>query len=292
MTASVDMIGRVVSDIRCGRVVAISPDVRVKALTDTAITTPVVNATAVYHSICEGGGPIDIYEDHPCIAPPWDAGVICYLNDHGNVHAMTLSVSDRQRGDPIVEWETMNPVRWNEVRWVVGVAVYIGGMSYTLNCHVPTTGPLLVYAWAVYESGEPADIHWIDVTGLNDEVEDYNNCMLTVLATLNFMNCRNVSLIDQATTLHRAEARRLARTGVQINVLNVYPAGVTRRGDKRDEPLGVPLTSVRGHFASYGERYGRKMLFGKYEGRFWIPMHARGSRDHGENVNDYDLKAQ
>jgi hypothetical protein len=53
--------------------------------------------------------------------------------------------------------------------------------------------------------------------------------------------------------------------------------------------VGVPLTSVVGHFARYGVD-GRGLLFGKYAGRFWIPQHARGKKELGVNVNDYDLK--
>lgn len=36
--------------------------------------------------------------------------------------------------------------------------------------------------------------------------------------------------------------------------------------------------------------HGRGLLFGKLAGRFWIPQHARGDREHGESVADYALQ--
>jgi hypothetical protein len=53
----------------------------------------------------------------------------------------------------------------------------------------------------------------------------------------------------------------------------------------------VPLTSVRGHFATYGQD-GRGLLFGKYAGRYWIPQHARGSAEHGVVAQEFRLEAE
>jgi hypothetical protein len=40
---------------------------------------------------------------------------------------------------------------------------------------------------------------------------------------------------------------------------------------------------------SYGPAYGKGLLFGKFEGRFWVPQFARGSKEFGETVKDYRL---
>jgi hypothetical protein len=71
----------------------------------------------------------------------------------------------------------------------------------------------------------------------------------------------------------------------------VFPAGKSSRSSfKEGESAGIPLTSVRGHFASYGPTYDRGLLFGKYEGHFWVRSYARGSAEHGEQKNGYPIK--
>ena len=51
----------------------------------------------------------------------------------------------------------------------------------------------------------------------------------------------------------------------------------------------MPLTSVRGHFREYGDAYGKGLLFGKHEGRFFIPSFARGELEHGLSVQRFTL---
>ena len=116
-------------------------------------------------------------------------------------------------------------------------------------------------------------------------MEYWDMAHVTLLGALKFMNCRNVELVDRQRP--RAQARRIARTGVTVKTLNVFPAGrSSRSSSKEGTSAGVPLTSVRGHFTSYGPAYDRGLLFGKYEGRFWVPSYARGSAEHGEHQND------
>lgn len=282
------LIGRMVTDLRLGRYHNLSnqPRERMNYFTAIAATAPIINATAVYESIIAKHEPVYLYEDHPCIAPPWDRAVIAYVNKFGNVHCMLLAVADRRRGDEMPTWETDNVVDWDRVRWEIHVAVFLGGMTTTEHRHIDTQGPGIFYSWAVYEDGTPADLHWFDIIDQSPDL--WNNCALTTLAVLNFMNCRNVQLVEPK--LERAERRRLDRQGVKMNILSVYPAGMSSRSTKRrDDPLGVPLSTVTGHFAKYGPEFGRGLLFGKYAGRFWIPQHAKGAREHGMNVNDYEL---
>lgn len=287
-------IARLVTDLRLGRVRNLLDKRMAGRELDAFLTltniSPIINATSIYDSIVARDEPTDVYEDHPCIAPPWDSAVICYLNGHGNTHAMVLAVADRRRGDNLGRWETDNSVDWARVRWILNIGVFIGGWSDTDKAMIPTTGPVIFYAWAVYDDGVPADLHWYHVVEAQP-VEFWENCALVMLAVLNFMNCRNVRMVEPK--MERAERRRLERSGVKMNILNVLPAGVSSRStSRRDDPLGVPLSTVNGHFAKYGPEWGRGLLFGKYAGRFWIPQHARGSREHGVNVNDYNLEAQ
>lgn len=289
-------IAKLVTDLRLGRVRnTLDPKMPAAGELGTflALTniSPIINATSIYESIMAKEGPFDAYADHPCIAPPWQSAVVCYINRHGNTHAMVMGVADRRKGDRISPWtETDNVIDWDRVRWILNIGVFVGGWSIANNHPIATAGPVIFYAWAVYDDGVPADLHWYHIL-TNEPPEIWQTCALTTLAVLNFMNCRNVQMVEPK--MERAERRRLERTGVKMNILNVLPAGVSSRStSRRDDPLGVPLSTVNGHFAKYGPEFGRGLLFGKYAGRFWIPQHARGSRDHGVNVNDYNLEAQ
>lgn len=112
---------------------------------------------------------------------------------------------------------------------------------------------------------------------------------LVLLGALNFMNCRNVELVEP--TWERHKRKRLARLGVKVHTISVFPVGRSvRSGPKvQDAGGGLPLSSVVGHFAHYGPEYGRGLLFGRLAGRFWIPQHARGAKEHGESEVDYRL---
>ena len=48
--------------------------------------------------------------------------------------------------------------------------------------------------------------------------------------------------------------------------------------------------NVRGQFREYGDAYRKGVLFGKYEGRFFIPSFARGDREQGGSVQRFKLR--
>lgn len=297
---SAEPIARVIADLRSQR--AVRPPPRVTSLDDDVcqrarelIADPVVvDATSIYHSLLERDE-IAVYGDHPCIAPPFEESVVAYENEHGNVIATHLSIAEdasnadlARNGLPPFErwWQTDNEVEWDRVRWTVLGFVWLGGRGGDGRAF-PTMGPVHGWAFAIYDDGAPADLHWMQVVP-DYPLEHWDMAHLTVLGSLNFLNCRNVDIVEPVRP--RAEARRIARTGVTVHTINVYPSGRATRSDT-GAPLagGVPLSSVRGHFATYGPEYGRGLLFGKYAGRFWIPQHARGSADAGRSVADYRL---
>jgi hypothetical protein len=114
--------------------------------------------------------------------------------------------------------------------------------------------------------------------------------VMVTLAALNFMNCRNVELVE--AQLPRAEARRVARLGERVHTINVFPVGRSTRSVRNGVGGGgIPASPVMGHFAHYGERHGRGKLFGKHEGKFWIPQHARGAKELGESKPRYRLRS-
>jgi hypothetical protein len=296
---SAEQIAKVIADMRNGRVRPLGPgkdrvrnvhDKRIHELALQLVMHPVVvDATAIYHSLVAKDEPIHMYEDHPCIAPPWEEAAICYENEHGNVIVMHASVMPFDPEKP--PWDDMadtHTIDWGRVKWRVDTFVWLGGRSKIQGGAFGTSGPVHMWQFAIYADGEPADLHWVHLTP-EYEMKSWDMAHLVLLGALNFMNCRNVALVEPKRERH--EAKRIARTGVSVHTINVFPTGVSARSAaEKGESTGTPLTSVRGHFACYGPEYDRGLLFGKYAGRFWIAPHARGSTEFGENVTDYKLR--
>lgn len=316
MTA--EAIARVVADLRAGTI-SVPPAHARGSQEDRGFQAvarmlaedpdgPVVDATAIYRSLVDNPHPVHVYEDHPNIAPPWPTAVIGYANEYGNVLAMTViarDIPEDERGTELWEphtkvgpdGETIDPtidhgVDWQRVRWVTEVIVWVGGRGSQTG-PVPTTGPMHLWRLATYDDGEPADYRWVQLLP-GYPVQHWDMAHLVCLGALNFLNCRNVQLVEPGRP--RAERKRLERTGVRVSTINVLPIGRARRGAKRGDPVGVPLSSVRGHFAHYGaccsHHEPRGQLFGKLTGRYWIPQHARGTADLGEVRSDYRLRPE
>ncbi len=283
MTA--EPIARVINDLHHGRIRHLLADQVVNrvAAERAQATTTVVDATPIYSSLVAKDRPVDLYGDHPCIAPPWDHAFICYVNEHGNVVAMQLTA---EPWPPGLRWDTPNTIAWDELRWRLDALVWIGGRSQ--GADFPTTGPVHLMQYAVMPDGAPADLHYARLVP-QYPLEHWDMAQMTLLASLNFLNCRNVEAVEPQR--RRPERRRLARLGVRVHTIVVRPVGRSTRpsGAVGLVDSAVPLHSVRGHFAEYGPAYGKGKLFGKYEGRYWVPGHARGSGDHGEVRKDYIL---
>lgn len=277
---SASQIADVMLDVRTRRVVRgdAPVDWKIAAKENIQGDIPVIDATEIYNSILARNKPYNLYEDHECIMPPWENFAIGYVNRHGNVHLM-LSVEDRND-----RWDTDNIADWSQVHHKLGTMAFLGGLGAGKS--IPTTGPLFGWRYAIGRDGEPLDLRWVHFDERFDR-SAWDMAQLVHLGALNFLNCRNVEIVEPQRP--RAERRRIERTGQRIHTINVFPVGRTTRGGKGD-PVGVPLTSVRGHFARYGPEFGREKLFGKYSGRFWRPMHARGSAEHGEVEHDYRLR--
>lgn len=288
-------IARVVESIRKGQV-RLHRDKRLSelALESFKQASGIVDATSIYDDLISEqklGKPVHFYEDHPSIAPPWEQAIIGYQNGHGNIILMDCVAKET---DGTKQWDVVKriegdaEVEWERVRWRIDVLLWLGGQDHT-GKRTPTTGPMHYWRLAVYENGEPADLSWVHIYP-EYPMEYWDMAHATLLGSLNFMNCRNVEIIEPQRP--RPQARRIARTGVRVSMLNVFPIGKSsRNGNKGGESQGVPLTSVRGHFATYGPEYGKGLLFGKIAGRFWIPQHARGDKAVGETeTTTYVLK--
>lgn len=292
MTA--EAIAQVVADLRAKNVRPLKdsdPGLLHMALGLANVSGPVVDATEIYRSLVARTDPVDMYGDHPCIAPPWRDASVCYVNEHGNVIVMTLAVDDHlaltgKVGVDTEPWEPAEHTDWERVRWTMHAFVWVGGRSQ--GTHRPTGGPAHLWQLAAYEDGTPADLHWVHLVP-EYPMERWDMAHLVLLGALNFCNCRNVELVEPKRP--RPEARRIARTGLQVHTINVFPTGRSAHAAKAEGGMGTPLTSVRGHFACYGPDYGRGLLFGRYAGRFWVPQFARGKAEHGQVEHDYVLRA-
>src|SRR6266498_803919 len=155
MTA--EPIARVINDLHHGRIRHLLADQVVNrvAAERAQATTTVVDATPIYSSLVAKDRPVDLYGDHPCIAPPWDHAFICYVNEHGNVVAMQLTA---EPWPPGLRWDTPNTIAWDELRWRLDALVWIGGRSQ--GADFPTTGPVHLMQYAVMPDGAPADLHY------------------------------------------------------------------------------------------------------------------------------------
>lgn len=307
--SSADVIAPVVADLRAGRVHRLIGGVDVWEAARFTVTfdAKTVDATAIYHSLVARDDPVFLYEDHPNIAPPFQCAEFCYVNEHGNVIVMKALAQDRrghekEMADSIASlevarpvsqpepWEPAEPIEWDRVRWIIDTMCWIGGRKGD-GTSFPTGGPVHMWRFAVYETGQPADLHWVHLVP-EYPLENWDMAHLVLLGSLNFLNCRNVELVEPERP--RPERRRIARTGQRIYELSVFPVGRSSRSAGSGPGQGVPLSSVRGHFSHYGDccpgmHDPRGLLFGKLTGRFWIPQHARGSAEHGEHESSYRL---
>lgn len=293
-------IAATIADIRKGRVGDLLDDKRLFKLLLSKAADPeavVVDATALYLSNADKNEYVSLY-DMPNVAPPWKNALICYQNHHGNILVMQTTAVEtpgkmmwerqvpsdngglRYEADPKDDDE----VDESKIRWTVESTIWLGGQGGD-GRRGGVRGPLHIWRMAVNEDGSAADIGWVQLQP-NYPLEYWDTALLVFLNTLNFMNCKNIELVDPKRT--RPERRRIERLGVRTKVLSVFNVSrETSRQPVNSQAAGVPLTSVRGHFAHYGEKYGKKKLFGKIEGRFWIPQYARGDEQHGKIINVY-----
>lgn len=284
-------IAALVADLRAGhvRLVPFHERVRGGALERAQRHQPVVDVSHLYwdlHRRLDVGVQVDDLIADACVTPPWTDALLCYVNSHGNAVALQVH-SDLWKGRP--GWEEDHPVDWTQMRWFVETMMWVGGRDSD-GTQVPTTGPTQGVHHAVYPDGRTASIRAFKLYADGDDQAGgtWGMPVAVLCSALNFLNCSNVELAEPARP--RPQRRRLARTGVTVQTIVVRPPGKRTRssGVRAADSLDTPLTSVRGHFAHYGPSYNRGKMFGKYEGKFWIPGYARGA---GESAGkDYILK--
>lgn len=307
-----ESIAEVVADIRAGRVNhpaafdAAGRATSAQMLARAQLPQPVVDCTAIFQ-MQQAVEAINLYDDHPQVVPPWDNALLCYVNTFGNVICMQVHRRGHEGSAPArKDWVTDNEIDWARVRWVAETTIWVGGRSGD-GRNLPTSGPCHMFRYAIHEDGSPADINWVALLDRIDQDQysftgsekigtagdpTWEAILITLGASLNFLNASNVDVAEPARP--RPERRRIARTGVEVQTIVVRPPGKRRaasQGAVRPlDPTESELSPVRGHWARYGDRYNRGLLFGKYEGKFWIPGHIRGAGADDVEPRNYVLK--
>lgn len=253
-----------------------------------------VNCSSIHDDVLASDKAMDLYGDS-IVRPPWMNCLYAYRPHIDRptvmmIHVVTIDRDDYPEApewDESLTWESdsgTHTIDWSTVRYVSLATVHAWRPDLA-----GVMGPLHSWRWAATEDGVMQDFY---EQYLDDRTEPgtYHNGMLTMLHSLTFLNCRNVTLVEPHRP--RAQRRRLERAGVRISEIHVFPSGVTVRG--RSMPVGAggrPLHSVRGHIARYGPKWGRGLLFGKHEGEFWIPQHARGAAERGTVEQSVTIEA-
>lgn len=288
LVPSGEAIAAVVSDLRRHRVKPTIPIAQVSALMGpkgALAGDPVVDATSIFRSLVNEGKDFDLYGNN--VAPPWASAAIGFQTIYGAAIVVDLFVS---RPESVEQWQpgdiddTMHgthAIEWDRVESVLHATLWLGGRS-SAGAPITTTGPFHGWKIPIYPGGEMADVRWQQLKAVDEEVT--NSALTVLLATFNFLNCRNVHLVEPHRP--RAMQRRIGRFGFQVSELSVSPLGRTTRSEPSGNTITLPLHSVRGHFAEYGTN-GKGLLFGKYDGRFWIPQHARGSVEVGVVAQEF-----
>ena len=130
--------------------------------------------------------------------------------------------------------------------------------------------PLSTIGWQTYTQGT----HWP-----KDMLNMHFAWLNTLWLAISFMHCKNVALEDHPVP--EKLAKKFEKTNgfrpVAHRTLVIEPLKAILRTEGKSETTGLKqaMHICRGHFADYTEGRG---LFGKYHGRFWMPMHVKGSK--------------
>lgn len=112
------------------------------------------------------------------------------------------------------------------------------------------------------------------------------------VATLQFMNCKNVEVMTHVPTRQQRRAAERDQTQVPVTykTIVIHPIGkrkVYLTKNQHDIQHGVSLHIVRGHFKNYNQ--GRGLGRSHRHGIWWWSPQVRGSEERGRVVKDYEM---
>jgi hypothetical protein len=114
--------------------------------------------------------------------------------------------------------------------------------------------------------------------------------MGVLIMALNLLSCKNVTRIPHLIPprLIKKKEKKGKPYFEKFYTLQIEPMTKILATEGRAGETGIKqaLHICRGHFKTYEE----KPLFGKFQGTYWWPAHARGSIEIGRIKKDYEIK--
>lgn len=111
------------------------------------------------------------------------------------------------------------------------------------------------------------------------------------LLAISFLHCKNVAVEEHAVNrpLAKKFRRRHGFDPAPHKTLVIEPLKATLKREGNADAVGLQkaMHICRGHFADYTEGRG---LFGKLHGRFWMPMHVRGSKGEKPAAREVEVR--
>tara|TARA_R110000851_G_scaffold151675_3_gene292971 strand:- start:21717 stop:23057 length:1341 start_codon:yes stop_codon:yes gene_type:complete len=116
----------------------------------------------------------------------------------------------------------------------------------------------------------------------------------SLLWSIGFLNCSNVGTVvvkNNSKKKNKKYKKKHGHEPLSYRVVTVSPhlSTVYEHSNEVKNTKDLPLHVVRGHFRKYTEE---RPLFGRYSGTFWVPAHAKGSKEHGEIAHEYEVNPE
>lgn len=172
---------------------------------------------------------------------------------------------------------------------------FYGGTWYVDRAGNPKKyGREVSFRFDIGEDGKISKTYYSpSITKSREKMEEDVYLVYPVLMAFSFSNCKNIEVVEvkPPAKLNKARVRRGKRPLVSYKIINVLPFGKSYAPSSRTVESageGVALHIRAGNFARYGEKYGKKKLFGKYEGMYWRPQAVVGTAEAGVSVHDYN----
>ncbi len=297
-------------DLIAERGLARAPDLVLKTLLDSRTVLVDVTNVADYIGATHHAHNYEkswVATDFPNVAPPWESAFFEWRPEFPDMRATGARFATLVVG---YEYEEAGPHDFaghedelnTEPHWIVACSV-VCGLRGRLPVYLGSFGLLADRQGRVctYKDREypdapifsaPTDEFLIEARHKGAAEASLEQAVAPALLGISFMHCKNVStnVNELPVQVQKKRIRRGKKPLKTYYTLSIEPMAkaLDREGEARKTGIKQALHICRGHFATYSDE---KPLFGKYAGTFWKPQHVKGSKQHGEVVKDYAVKA-
>jgi hypothetical protein len=253
----------------------------------------------------------DLYEHWSCLLPPWTEAWFEWEHERATIpHTKGRQVGCyftarkmgedwwdvmSRKGTPWITENLPHDLAWRQCEWMLCMSLFVSAQHLD-----QVMGPVISFAIPINGAGRPLDIRWFLSREADLGKEDqFLVAFSVVLQAIDFAHCRNVTLdrefVDPAVrkarekrARKRGEHKPLTYSLIRIDPNSTTSSGRAGSGDAEDRVYHI----VRGHVAHYGNccpgaHPPNGKLFGKIEGKVFMPQHARGSKEVGLKGTDY-----